>query len=170
MNNYLHNEKLVIALRSCLSQMKTQQFLEVILHFFELLTISKCSMYVEYCSTIFCIELVIFLSHQLSMLLQVEALKKLAPRKALGPFDPNMGLPLPSTMYNDGGKGTTSNVPNRGSAQALDIESSLAWVRMNGESAPLDLSLKVVARFVSAESLHWWVFVSYLMSLGYSII
>lgn len=99
-------------------------------------------------------------------LLQMEALKKFAPRKALGPFDPNMGLPLPTNNYNsakqvvqasENGTIMASNVYNRTSppSTSIQLEASQAWVPMEGSVAPLDLSLKMLARFNSQDSLHW---------------
>ena len=96
----------------------------------------------------------------------MEALKKFAPRKALGPFDPNMGLPLPTNGYNsakqvvqasENGTILASNVYNRTSppSTSIQLETSQAWVPMEGSVAPLDLSLKMLARFNSQDSLHW---------------
>jgi len=93
----------------------------------------------------------------------VEALKRLAPRKALAPFDINAGS-LPTDDLND--QPATDNGPstriNPSSRSGLTItsgpaEDAQAWFPMKGSRAPLDLSLKLLARFTSPDSLHWCV-------------
>ena len=98
---------------------------------------------------------------------QVEALKKLAPRKALGPFDFNAAPPLPIDNRNNlDGQPAAETGPstrvNSLSRSRLPItsgppEDAQAWVSVKGSVAPLDLSLKMLARFTSSDPFHWCV-------------
>ncbi|XP_024366090.1 uncharacterized protein [Physcomitrium patens] len=94
----------------------------------------------------------------------VEALKKLAPRKVLGSFDFNAGL-IPTEHSNDlndrlgadNGSVTRANtLPRSGLPISTGpVEDSKTWLPFKGCYAPLDLSLKQMARFTSPDSLHW---------------
>ncbi|KAG0630262.1 hypothetical protein M758_1G166000 [Ceratodon purpureus] len=95
----------------------------------------------------------------------VEALKKLAPRKALGSFDFNAAPPLPRDVcgnYNeqsaaDHGPSTRGDTlsKSRLPVTSRSAEDGLAWVSLKASIAPLDLSLKILARFTSPDSFHW---------------
>ena len=98
---------------------------------------------------------------------QEEALKKLAPRKALGSFDFNAAPPLPRDVcdnYNeqsaaDHGPSTRGDTlsKSRLPVTSRSAEDGLAWVSLKASIAPLDLSLKILARFTSPDSFHWCV-------------
>lgn len=91
-------------------------------------------------------------------------MKKLAPRKALGPFDLNPGLPtdlrddINDQSAPDDGLRTKNNLSGSGLLVTSGLaEDAQVWVPVKGSVAPLDLSLKLLARFTSSDSLHWLV-------------
>ncbi|KAG0618416.1 hypothetical protein M758_4G062500 [Ceratodon purpureus] len=95
----------------------------------------------------------------------IEALKKLAPRKALGPFDINASASLPTDLRDDlrdqfaadNAASTRVSIVSRSGLATTSgpAEDAQAWLPMKGSIAPLDLSLKLLARFSSPDSLHW---------------
>lgn len=97
----------------------------------------------------------------------MEALKKLAPRKSLGPFDINTSSSLPTDLRDDpndqlvadNGASKRFSTISRGGLPTTSGpgEDAQAWLPMKGSLAPLDLSLKLLARFTSPDSLHWCV-------------
>ena len=108
---------------------------------------------------------------------QVETLKKLAPRKALGPFDINASSSLPLDLRDDlndqlaadNGASTIFSTISRSGFPTTSgpAEDAQAWLPIKGSLAPLDLSLKLLARFTSPDSLHWCVHSLYVSVHGY---
>ena len=102
----------------------------------------------------------------------MEALKKLAPRKAWGPFDVNTSGFLPTDLREDlkdqsaadnGASIRFSSISRSGlPTTSGPAEDAQAWLPMKGSLAPLDLSLKLLARFTSPDSLHWCVHSPYV--------
>lgn len=94
----------------------------------------------------------------------MEALKILEPHKASGQSNFNAG-PLPTELRGnlndqstaDNGFNTRVNVLSRSRLPTTSgpMEDNLAWVSIRGSHAPLDLSLKLTARFSSPDSFHW---------------
>jgi len=93
----------------------------------------------------------------------VEALKRLAPRKAFGQFDINAGPPLTDLRGDLNDQPATDNGPSsrintsRSGLPSGSAEDTQAWFPLKESRAPLDLSLKLLARFTSPDSLHWCV-------------
>jgi predicted component of type VI protein secretion system len=86
----------------------------------------------------------------------VEALKRLAPRKALGPFDVSAG-PLPTDQpASENGPSSRINSVSRSAFPVTSgpAEDAQTWFPIIGSRAPLDLSLTHMARFTSPDSLH----------------
>lgn len=89
----------------------------------------------------------------------MEALKRLAPRKALGPFDVSAGPLLTDQPASENGPSSRINTVSRSAFPVTSgpAEDAQTWFPIKGSRAPLDLSLKHMARFTSPDSLHWCV-------------
>lgn len=107
----------------------------------------------------------------------MEALKQLAPRKVLGAFDFNAAPPLPKDIRNDLNDLSEADNRAKSSVNSLSkgrllitsgpVEDAKASVSVEGNVAPLDLSLKMLARFTSSDSFHWCVHTLYVFTLCY---